>query len=66
MVVNFRAREISRGARKLTWIPTLNYIYIYIYALERIKIKKTINMPQPTSENVYTRESLCETIEEDN
>jgi hypothetical protein len=23
-------------------------------------------MPQPTSENVYTQESLCETIEEDN
>jgi hypothetical protein len=26
MVVNFRAREISRGARKLARTPTLNYI----------------------------------------
>jgi hypothetical protein len=25
MVVNFRARGISRGARKLTRTPTLNY-----------------------------------------
>ena len=24
MVVNFRVREISRGARKLVWTPTLN------------------------------------------
>jgi hypothetical protein len=31
MVVNFRVRGISRGARKLTRTPTLNYIYIYIY-----------------------------------
>jgi hypothetical protein len=23
MVVNFRTREISRGARKLAWTPTL-------------------------------------------
>jgi hypothetical protein len=23
MVVNFRAREISRGTRKLAWTPTL-------------------------------------------
>ena len=29
MVVNFRARGISRGARKLTQTPTL-IIYIYI------------------------------------
>jgi hypothetical protein len=25
MIVNFRAREISRGTRKLTWTPTLNW-----------------------------------------
>jgi hypothetical protein len=33
MVVNFRARVISRGARKLALTPTIikKYIYIYIY-----------------------------------
>jgi len=32
MLVNFRAREINRNARKLARTPTLiKYIYIYIY-----------------------------------
>ena len=30
MVVNFKAREIIRGKRKLARTPTLIYIYIYI------------------------------------
>jgi hypothetical protein len=41
MIVNFRARGISRGTRKLARIPTLiiikkypPYIYIYIYILK--------------------------------
>ena len=34
MVVNFKARGISRGARKLAWHPRQTKIYIYIYIIQ--------------------------------
>ena len=49
MVVNFRAREINRGARKLVRTPSYIYIYIYICFLNIFLFVNGVNVSELTT-----------------